>query len=143
LSSGIVHDNGDILFIGTALFGDVYEGSLQRSWLVRVDSNGCYGPGDCPPSLSIDRPLLKLANRPRLYPNPTQNAFWVELNDVNDRINMVRLIDHSGKTVKILQNNFGQLKMRFPIDNFPPGNYIVNVEMSSGVNWNLRLVKIE
>lgn len=139
----VKHDNGDLTFIGHALFGKTFDDRYQRSWLVRVDSNGCFGPGNCPPSLSIDKPLVKLTHPPKLYPNPSQNYFWLELDDLNETIEQIRLLDGNGKLVKVLQNHDGLSKVRISTEGLAKGSYIVMVETRSGVTWKLRMLKVE
>jgi hypothetical protein len=139
----VKHDNGDHAFIGHALFGKTFDDRYQRSWLVRVDSNGCFGPGNCPPSLSIDKPMVNLTHPPKLYPNPSQNYFWLELDDLNETIEQIRLVDGNGKLVKVLQNHDGLSKVRISTEGLAKGSYIVMVETRSGVTWKLRMLKVE
>jgi len=80
-------ENGDIVLFGglkTDSIGEWY--NTQYSWLLRVDSNGCYTPG-CELADTLTKVLTDiedltttgLAKRVEIYPNPATDYITVRL----------------------------------------------------------------
>lgn len=79
LNSWSRFENGDLLMGMAFLHTDpLIKGVIQKSWLIKVDSNGCFGPGDTA-CASVAVPELPQSNIALdIYPNPSTDKFTIK-----------------------------------------------------------------
>jgi hypothetical protein len=117
--------NGDIAAVGWA--GGTSISPLQQTWLLKVDSNGCFGAGGCNPNLSTG--IQEISNENELilniYPNPFTNNVTISYtlfnsNKTSVEINLIEIA--SGKlinkqTYSKNEDTRGVLKIKMLINN--------------------------
>lgn len=91
--------NKDIVAVGWA-GSSTFNSLVQQTWILKVDSNGCFGIGNCPQDLYVGVADIKTdSNEFNVYPNPVNNEFTVTLSDEYLKVNLV-VVNSLGQIVK-------------------------------------------
>ncbi|MBL7809465.1 MAG: T9SS type A sorting domain-containing protein [Saprospiraceae bacterium] len=127
--------DGGILCNGTTYENDT---TRQNAWIVKLDGNGCIGPGPgC--STDSDEPI-ELPVGPNAWvaisPNPTSGLFRIEARNEH-LIEALRVFDTAGRLVNE-QLGLHEKSMEADLGSGPTGVYVVSV-LVDGV-WNVRQV---
>jgi Secretion system C-terminal sorting domain len=96
------NDNG-FMMVGQYYDGNL-AGSIQKTWLMRLDSAGCNEPG-CDPTVQIERPKTHL-QQILVYPNPALDFVTFELPEVlflENQGSVIEIYDVFGKRVAGLE----------------------------------------
>lgn len=118
--------NKDIACVGWA-GASGFNSLVQQTWILKVDSNGCFGASNCPQNIvsSVKESTLNETNL-KVYPNPANDLLNIELN-----------FEVGGNTNVILTNSIGQIisngkieskQSKFDISAVPNGIYFVNLK---------------
>jgi hypothetical protein len=79
-----------------------------------------------------------------IYPNPAQDAIFIDLSKVADRVPEFSIMDCTGNTIKIIPlisvagNNVFQVETGY----LTPGYYFLRVFLSSGLSYTSHFVKL-
>jgi hypothetical protein len=138
ITQNYLHDilelpNGDIAAVGWA--GGSSISPLQQTWLLKVDSNGCFGAGICNPNLytstvGIKQNSLAINNTlVSAYPNPANTELTIEWAFANELVNL-SLVNNLGQAVysQELKTN----TVNIPTQQLAPGLYILNLKTKQG-----------
>jgi hypothetical protein len=132
----LAHDGG---FIAT---GQAYKQStIQKIWVLKVDSLGCDTPGcsigvgiEIPPSLVPRTPYL------HIFPNPASEIlhFKHQISDIRYQISIYDLYGRKQDEIIIPP---GQEQTRIDVSSYPSGVYIAVLKNSSGIVARGKFVK--
>lgn len=103
----------------------------QRGWMMKLDSNGCLGPGDSqcwPASIPEIDPVFKSIN---IYPNPSDGNLTVNAQNITESNFEARIYNLLGQMVwhqdLRLSGNKTDIKV-----NLAGGNYIIELRDTKG-----------
>ena len=127
--------DGGILCNGTTYENDT---TRQNAWIVKLDGNGCLGPGPgCSTDTNEPIPLPVGQNSCiTLSPNPTGGLVRITAKDEH-RIEALRVFDASGRLLREVQGLRTQ-EHTIDLTSAPPGGYVFSV-LVDGV-WTVRQV---
>jgi len=131
-------------------------GSVPDSMIVSVYSSLNYpvtAPGSVLKidSLSLYSQILAgiapVANNGsiKVYPNPATSVFYVDMKGYTGKVDMIRILDMSGKVIETRNYNFSPLKNTveaFDMTGYSAGTYIISISTPSGVQYQ-KLSKVE
>lgn len=116
--------NTGYFFVGDA--SDVSIGSNQQNWLIKADTNICF-LNNCSSSTNLET----LANdySIKIYPNPAQNSFTINLQ--SNQSATIKIIDVLGNL--ILQQTIEQKTNVINTSQISNGTYIINFSVNEQV----------
>ncbi|MEZ4847405.1 MAG: T9SS type A sorting domain-containing protein [Bacteroidia bacterium] len=102
-----------------------------------VDANGCKDTSDCFVMQSVGIVNQIFANQVKIYPNPTQGKFTIDMGEIYEKVN-VEVSDLRGKRVftQVVSNE----KMIDVMLDEPAGVYLLKVEIN-GKRGVFKIVK--
>ncbi|MFO0356706.1 MAG: T9SS type A sorting domain-containing protein [Sphingobacteriaceae bacterium] len=103
---------------------------VQETWILKVDSNGCLGAGNCPPNLAIG--LSEVKNdfySFKLYPNPVKDELTVELGDEDIKATLT-IINTLGEIIQ--KSPIVQRITKVQTSELNEGVYFVAIKTSQG-----------
>ncbi len=106
---------------GSATFSTV-----QQTWLLRVDSNGCYQAGCADAVGIIENKLFEEINEITIYPNPANEVLNVEFNNSKNATIKLTVLNALGQIVYL--NQSPENKQQIDISTFATGIYFVKIE---------------
>lgn len=130
-------DDGGFMMVGEAVdecFGAV--APIQRGWLVKVDSNGCLGPGD-PQCWPTDVPHTPVNEMVSVYPNPVRDSWYIS-NKESKKLEII-ITDITGRT--ILQKQASSTLIQTDMSHYPPGMYLYRITSNRGILLQGKLLK--
>ncbi len=126
---------------GFAAVGSAGQGTLaplQQTWLLRVDSNGCYQTG-CADVVGVTENIIEEEiNEITIYPNPANEVLNVEFNNSKNAAIKLTVLNALGQTVYL--NQSPENKQQIDISTFATGIYFVKIE-SDAFQKVFKLVK--
>lgn len=137
-------DNGDIICTGSIEDSyNSYGNDRQYTWLLRVDSMGCYVPG-CQTTDSIGLVIItsteeinmNLTSNIACYPNPAQDMINISVPE-GFVAEVAEVYDIMGKKVMITERKFEEIDISY----LETGLYIVVVKDKSGSKMRGKFVK--
>lgn len=153
LSDNYLHDiielpNGDISAVGWS--GPSAISSKQQTWLLKLDSNGCFGFGNCNPNLAtgigeIDN-TSSLEDYIKVSPNPFSNNLKVSyaLHNVNNSLIEFNLIELATGKIIVTQSSLkNQDNITFNTVDIASGVYLFNVRNNGKNIKNIKVVNIK
>ncbi len=130
--------NGDIAALGYSGAGII---PGYQTWLLKVDSNGCFGTGNCPPNIATGfntKPKALDADFFGAYPNPANTTITIELQNTTNKINTIELYNNMGQP---LQTTTTQQQTTFlNISQYPPGVYYIKL---NGIGKSIKKIVIQ
>jgi hypothetical protein len=139
--------NGDIAAAGTTGGSNVVT-PLQQAWLLKVDSNGCLGAGNCPPNMApVANAVEELGNASttvKVFPNPFNEELKINLSAPagtknNFRVELLDVITGRVVLQQALTTNSVTLVNTSVLAN---GLYIVHVKDAATFNYYAKHIKI-
>ncbi len=130
-------DDGGFMMVGEAVdecFGAV--APIQRGWLVKVDSNGCLGPGD-PQCWPTDVPHTPVNEMVSVYPNPVRDSWYIS-NKESKKLEII-ITDITGRT--ILEKQSSSVLIQYDLGHYPPGMYLYRITSNGGILLQGKLLK--
>jgi hypothetical protein len=110
--------------------------NMTRSFVFKLDSNGCYEPGICPTSmLGVEDRVFSSVDGVKIYPNPADRILNIELEGIQGECKVV-LRNMQGQTIvtKVLDDTYGRTaKTEFDVQHIAAGLYIVEVHGKQGL----------
>jgi Secretion system C-terminal sorting domain len=131
-------DNGDIVGLGT--FGQ--PGSMQKIWLFKVNSNGCFGGNSCDELQTTDvDDVTYNSNIMRVSPNPVLADLKLQFKHPTK--GNINITDMSGKVIYTctLQNETHAWEI--DVSNFLSGMYFISFLDDNHVQSVNKFVKVE
>lgn len=127
----------NVLHIGTHPWGHP-----QAGYVYKLDSNGCFGPGDCPTSTISVTEYEEEAGL-SFYPNPTNDVLNVTYSIGNGKLHTVVIRDLQGKTLREepLQNNGNEHTARLELQDLPNGMYLLEIRNQGRVEASAKVNK--
>lgn len=123
------------------LYGTYPWGHPQAGYVFKLDSNGCYGPGDCPTStISVveyeEEAVLSF------YPNPTQDVLNVTFSTTKQAEYHVVLRDAQGKVVldERLSSTGTEYTKQLDLRHLAKGMYILEIQDAGKVNTTAKII---
>jgi hypothetical protein len=138
--------NKDIAAVGWA--GATSLNSLQQTWLLKVDSNGCFGIGNCPQNLTTG--INQISNNDeyilKIHPNPFTNNITVNytlhnLNKPNVEISLIEV--ESGKLISKQNSTKNSDIIQFNTEDLDAGVYIINISNNGMSISNNKVLNIK
>jgi|GEM_PF-983564 len=122
----------------TAVINNVNPGTYS---VTVTDENGCYASGEV--DLSISTSIEQNSIRDKsilLYPNPSEDFFFIELPQGELNPTTITLFDIHGKMIS--QNNYSQQEnlIRMEVANLASGTYMVQLQFEDGYSLAKRVV---
>jgi hypothetical protein len=99
--------------------------TIQQTWLLRVDSNGCYQTGCALPAGIKDNKKEELSGV-TIYPNPANSELNIKLLDLNNPNYNLLITNTLGQTVH--QTAINNQRSIVNISDFPQGIYFVTIK---------------
>lgn len=129
--------DGGILCNGTTYEDDT---TRQNAWIVKLDGNGCIGPG---PGCSTDtgEPIVLPVGKNSwisISPNPTGGLVRITTNGEH-RIEAVRVFDTAGRMIQ-QESSLDDQELWIDLSRAPPGGYVFSV-LVDGVLTARQVVK--
>ncbi|MCC6182817.1 MAG: T9SS type A sorting domain-containing protein [Bacteroidia bacterium] len=153
LSENYLHDiielpNGDIAAVGWSSPSTI--SSKQQTWLLKLDSNGCFDFGNCNPNIvtgigEIDN-TSSHEDYIKVSPNPFSNNFKVSyaLHNENNSIFEFNLTELATGKIIARQSSFkNQDTITFNTEDIASGVYIFNVRNNGKNIKNIRIINIK
>jgi hypothetical protein len=111
-------------------------GPIQQGWIVKVDSNGCVGPGDpqCWPAAvpgSPEKPTVSVR------PNPVKDTWYID-NKQGKQLN-VTITDIAGRV--IVSKTLSSVLIPTDLSAFPTGMYLFRINSEKGILLQGKLLK--
>ncbi len=106
--------------------------TIQQTWLLRVDSNGCFGAGNCPANVAVGiNELNPNSYRDKdgelmIYPNPANTELTIEFLSVNNINYNLQIANAIGQVV--CQSKVSTYKTAINISELPTGIYFVTLK---------------
>ena len=138
--------SGEYAYGGVGLLssGSVVAGGIGNvdgkfvGWVVKVTADGCLDTIFCN-TISAVEPSSEAVGQLKVWPNPAEEAVWIELQRVTGKTNL-QILDAQGR-IKYAQQ-FLQSPVELDISSFPAGIYIVLLENDAGVFAREKLVVV-
>jgi hypothetical protein len=138
--------NGDIAAVGWA--GGTSLNPLQQTWLLKVDSNGCFGIGNCPPNITTG--INELSSNDeftlKVFPNPFTNHITVSYNlhntnKSNVEINLINMV--TGQIITKQTSTKNEDVIDFNTENLANGVYMISLSNKNVNIGNVKVIKIQ
>jgi hypothetical protein len=138
--------NGDIAAVGWC--GGSSINPLQQTWLLKVDSNGCFGIGNCPTNITTGindiGALSKADAQITAYPNPFKDELNINYSILDfERTAQLQLIELASglviDTVELTQS-FGT--KQFNTQNMANGLYVLSLKQNNKPSVNFKVINI-
>jgi hypothetical protein len=136
--------NKDIAAVGWA--GGTSLNPLQQTWLLKVDSNGCFGASNCPPNVIT---VIKENNSNSVELTPYPNPFKDELN-INysildfEGVAELQLIElASGRLIDNIELTQSIGTKQFNTQNLANGLYVLSLKQNNKPSVNLKVINIK
>lgn len=130
--------NGDFLACGELRFTfNVGITPVQQGWILRTDSNGCV-LDNC--MVGIEETEKSVAEI-KIYPNPTHNIFYMEIENPQQQGGTLELYDINGRKLTTLKNNFTH-QMMVAISNYSNGIYFWSYTKENQPTQSGKIVKL-
>lgn len=112
-----------------------FTASESGTYAVEVTQNGCTDTSACFAITNVGIESVLTANTIKVYPNPTENNFTVELNGNGQNMN-VQVLDAVGKTVyqKQVQNVTEGTTLSIVTNQWASGYYLLKVQAGDEVH---------
>jgi hypothetical protein len=139
--------NGDIAAVGWC--GGSSINPLQQTWLLKVDSNGCFGAGNCPTNITTGindiNPLNKVEAQISAYPNPFKDELNINYSILDfERTAQLQLIElASGRIINSIEltQSFGT--KQFNTENIANGLYVLSLKQNNKPSVNFKVINIK
>jgi hypothetical protein len=138
--------NGDIVTVGWV--GSNVNLPAQQTWVLKVDSNGCLGANNCPPSIangtnSVEE-LSEASTTVNVYPNPFNDELKINVNaPFNTKNNFSVEIIETASSVVLLQQPVSNSSVTLVnTSGLANGLYIVRVKGGTHFNYYTKLIKL-
>jgi hypothetical protein len=118
-------------------------GNMQRSFVFKLDSNGCYEPGICPNSmLGVDERVFSSVDGVKIYPNPAERILFVELEGIRGECRVVlRNMQGQSISTQSLDDTYGRnAKTEFDVQHIAAGMYLIEVHGEQGLLHTKKVV---
>ncbi|HRO43228.1 MAG TPA: T9SS type A sorting domain-containing protein [Flavipsychrobacter sp.] len=130
-------DDGGFVFCGEATDKYYpYNAPSQRGWIVKVDSNGCLGPGD-PQCWPVSVPTQSIKTSVVVYPNPVKDYWYIRNTEENQL--SITITDLAGRVLSSFQSS--NATVRWDMSNYAPGIYLYRVADGKGAVLQGKFVK--
>jgi hypothetical protein len=119
------------------------QGNLSRSFVFKLDSNGCYEPGICPNSmLGVDERVFSSVDGVKIYPNPAERILFVELEGIRGECRVVlRNMQGQSISTQSLDDTYGRnAKTEFDVQHIAAGMYLIEVHGEQGLLHTKKVV---
>ncbi|MFN7912238.1 MAG: T9SS type A sorting domain-containing protein [Bacteroidota bacterium] len=137
--------NKDFIGIGT-LSSSSISGQLFSTWLLKVDSNGCFSGSNCPNNTYVGLQEVDVWPQNKLvfnvYPNPANEIINVELESVNgDPIKNYKLEIINSLGQLVLASSLGEDgRGAFNISKCPRGIYFVKLTSNNQATLSKKII---
>lgn len=124
-----------IVFHNMDLSNPYYMNNSTRTFVFKLDSNGCYEPGICPNSVLNVEKAFSSVDGVKIYPNPADRILNIELEGIQGECRVV-LRNMQGQTIvtQTLDDTYGSnAKTEFDVQHIASGLYIVEVHGRQGL----------
>jgi hypothetical protein len=137
--------NGDIAAVGWA--GQSTISPLQQTWLLKVDSNGCFGAGNCPPNITTG--VNELSNTESInitaYPNPFKDELNINYSILDfEGVAQLQLIElATGRIINSIEltESFGS--KQFNTEVLANGIYLLSLKQNNKPSVNFKVINIK
>ena len=136
--------NKDIAAVGWS--GSTVFTPNQQTWLLKVDSNGCFGSSNCPPNL-ITGIKENISNSVGLsaYPNPFKDELNINYSILDfEGVAQLQLIElASGRLIDNIEltQSFGT--KQFNTQNLANGLYVLSLKQNNKPSVNFKVINIK
>jgi hypothetical protein len=122
--------NKDIASVGYVGGSGTFS-TIVQTWLLKVDSNGCFGIGNCAQNIALSindhNTQTKIdVNNVNIFPNPANSELNIELLDLNNPNYNLLITNTLGQTVH--QAAINNQRSIVNISDFPQGIYFVTIK---------------
>ncbi len=117
--------------------------NMSRSFVFKLDSNGCYEPGICPNSmLGVDERVFSSVDGVKIYPNPAERILFVELEGIRGECRVVlRNMQGQSISTQSLDDTYGRnAKTEFDVQHIAAGMYLIEVHGEQGLLHTKKVV---
>lgn len=136
-------ENGDIICTGSIDDVNAWHNDKQYTWLLRLDSMGCYTPG-CTISDTLDQIIItaseeiivNVSGKVAIYPNPANNVINISVPEGFDA-EKAEVFDIMGQRVLILGSQIDEIDVK----TLKIGLYIIVLKDKSGRFVLARFIK--
>ena len=111
-------------------------GPIQRGWIVKVDSNGCLGPGD-PQCWPAAVPRSPTAHQVTVYPNPVKEAWYI--NNKERKLLTIMIYDITGRI--IVRRESAAAHTEINLSSYPSGIYLYKISGTEGIYLQGKILK--
>ncbi len=126
--------NKDIAAVGWA--GQSTISPLQQTWLLKVDSNGCFGSNNCPQNYITGIPATNSANVGfTVYPNPANDILNIKVGTIKENTK-IKIADVIGRTILITE-----YKSQLDISFLEKGIYFVTIQQEGKTLGTKKIIK--
>ena len=136
--------NKDIAAVGWS--GQSNIRSLQQTWLLKVDSNGCFGAGNCPPNLITGiKENSSTSVGVNVYPNPFKDELNINYSILDfEGIAQLQLIElASGRIIDSMELSQSFGKKQFNTQKLANGLYVLSLKQDNKPSVNFKVVNIK
>jgi hypothetical protein len=122
--------NKDIASVGNVGGSSTFS-TIVQTWLLKVDSNGCFGIGNCAQNIALSindhNTQTKIdVNNVNIFPNPANSELNIELLALNNPNYNLLITNAIGQTVH--QTSLNNQRSIVNISEFPQGIYFVTIK---------------
>ena len=106
----------------------------QKGYVFKLDSNGCFGPGNCHNSILTVEELPAAASGISVYPNPAINEVNIQYTSAHGKHEVI-LRDMQGKEVRrqlMEELTPGEQKVLLHIQGLAAGQYLIEIHGEKG-----------
>lgn len=125
--------NKDIASVGNVGGSSTFS-TIVQTWLLKVDSNGCFGTNNCPQNVplgvyeqssqnSLDAGMLSI------YPNPAKEVINVELLVFNNEGSTIEIANTLGQVLQT--TNITQQTTSINVSEYPTGIYFFKLKIGN------------
>jgi hypothetical protein len=115
--------NKDIVAVGWG-GSSSFNSLVQQTWILKVDSNGCFGVGNCPQNIvsGVKESAFNETNL-KVYPNPASDLLNIEIDEELHQNTLIVLTNSLGQLISnsIMENS----KSKINIGHIPNGIYFI------------------
>ncbi len=113
-----------------------YTPPTQRGWLVKVDSNGCLGPGD-PQCWPTSVPQITALPGITVHPNPVHDQWWVT-NPAAQPID-ISILDLTGRV--LIKTSSAAAEVPLNLGHLAPAIYLYRIQNKQGALLQGKILK--
>jgi hypothetical protein len=138
--------NKDIAAVGWS--GSTTTTPGQQTWLLKVDSNGCFGPGNCPPNLitGVNDYVSSsgVENQISVYPNPFKDELKINYSILNfEGVAQLQLIElATGRMIDHIELTQAFGTKQFNTENLANGLYVLSLKQNNKPSVNFKVINI-